>query len=44
MNEWCFKARLLQPYELWGKQPFVSDFSRLLRHAIEKNRGPILYS
>ena len=27
-----------------GKQPFVSDFSCLLRHAIEKGRGPILYS
>ena len=35
---------LLQSYELRGKQPFVSDFSRLLRHAIEKGRGPILYS
>ena len=33
---------LLQSYELRGKQPFVSDFSRLLRHAIEKGRGPIL--
>ena len=30
--------------KLRGKQPFVSDFSRLLRHAIEKGRGPILYS
>ena len=27
---------LLQSYELRGKQPFVSDFSRLLRHAIQK--------
>ena len=35
---------MLQSYELRGKQPFVSDFSRLLRHAIEKGRGPILYS
>ena len=35
---------LLQSYELWGKQPFVSDLSRLLRHAIEKGRSPILYS
>ena len=34
---------LLQTYELRGKQPFVSDFSLLLRHAIEKGRGPILY-
>ena len=34
---------LLQSYELRGKQPFVSDFSRLHRHAIEKGRGPILY-
>ena len=34
----------MQSYELRGKQPFVSDFSRLLRHAIEKGRGPILYS
>ena len=32
---------LLQSYELRGKQPFVSDFSRLLRHATEKGRGPI---
>ena len=35
---------LLQSYKLRGKQPFVSDFSRLLRRAIEKGRGPILYS
>ena len=35
---------LLQSYELQGKQPFVSDCSHLLRHAIEKGRGPILYS
>ena len=35
---------LLQSYELGGKQPFISDFSRLLLHAIEKGRGPILYS
>ena len=35
---------LLQSYELRGKQPFVSDFGLLLRHAIEKGRGPILYS
>ena len=35
---------LLQSYELRGKQPVVSDFSRLLRHTIEKYRGPILYS
>ena len=34
---------LLHSYKLRGKQPF-SDFSRLLRHAIEKGRGPILYS
>ena len=30
---------LLQSYELQGKQPFVYDFSRILRHAIEKGRG-----
>ena len=35
---------LLQSYELWGKQPFVSDFSRLLRHAKEKGRDPTRYS
>ena len=35
---------LLQSYELRRKQPFISDFSHLLRHAIEKGRGPILYS
>ena len=35
---------LLQSYELRGKQPFVSDFRHLLRHAIQKGRGPILYS
>ena len=35
---------LLQSYELRGKQPFVSDFSRLLQHTIEKGIGPILYS
>ena len=35
---------LLQSYELRGKQPFVSDFSRLLWHAIEKGRGSILHS
>ena len=35
---------LLQSYELWGKQPFISDFSRLSWHAIEKGEGPILYS
>ena len=34
----------MQSYELRGKQSFVSDFSRLLRDAIEKSRGPILYS
>ena len=34
---------LLQSYELQGKQPFVSDYSRLLRHANGKGRGPILY-
>ena len=34
----------LQSYKLQGKQPIVSDFSRLLRHVIEKGRGPILYS
>ena len=34
---------LLQSYELRGKQPLVSDFSRLLRHAIKKGRAPILY-
>ena len=31
------------PYKLQGKQPFVADFSHLLRHAIKKGRGPILY-
>ena len=35
---------LLQSYELQGKQPFVSDFSRFLQHALEKCGGPILYS
>ena len=30
---------LLLSYELRGKQPFVSDFSRLLQHAIEKGRS-----
>ena len=35
---------LLQSYGLRGKQPFVSDFSRLIRRAIEKGRGPIPYS
>ena len=35
---------LLQSYDLRGKQLFVSDFSRLLRHAKEKGRCPILYS
>ena len=36
---------LLQSYELWEKQPFMSDFSSLLRHAIENlGRAPILYS
>ena len=38
------EKKLLQTYELRAKQPFVSDFSRLLRHAIEEGRGPILYS
>ena len=33
---------LLQCNELWEKQPFVSDFSRLFRHAI--GRGLIPYS
>ena len=32
---------LLQSYGLRGKQSFVSDFSRLLRHVIEKGRGPV---
>ena len=32
------------PTNYGGKQLFVSDFSPLLRHAIEKGRGPILYS
>ena len=35
-------TNLLQSYKLQGKQLFVSYFSRLLRHAIEKGRGPIL--
>ena len=35
---------LLQSYKLRGKQLLVSDFSRLLRHATEKGRAPILYS
>ena len=35
---------LLQSYELRGKQPLVSDFSRFLQHALEKGRAPILYS
>ena len=34
----------MQSYKLRGKQPFVSDFSRLLRHAMKKGRGPVLYS
>ena len=33
---------LLQSYKLRGKQLFVSDFSHLIRHTIEKSRGPIL--
>ena len=32
---------LLQSYKLRGMQPFISDFSRLSRHAIEKGRSPI---
>ena len=35
---------LLQSYELQGKQPFVSDFSRLLQHVIKKGRGRTLYN
>ena len=38
-----FETRTTQPAAR-GKQLFVSDFSRLLRHAIEKGRGPLLYS
>ena len=37
-------TNLLQSYELRGKQSFVSHFSRLLRHAIDKGWGPILYT
>ena len=37
-------TNLLQSYDLRGKQSFVSHFSRLLRHTIEKGRGPILYT
>ena len=43
-NGKCVDRSLLQSYELRAKQPFVSDFSRLLRDAIETGRGPILYS
>ena len=43
-NGKCVNRSLLQSYELGGKQPFISDVSRLLRHAIETGRGPILYS
>ena len=39
-----FGIRTTQSYELRGKQQIVSHFSRLLRHAIEKGGGPILYS
>ena len=42
-----FGTRTTQPaaiLRITGKKPFISDFSRLLRHAIEKGRGPILYS
>ena len=35
---------LLLSYELREKQLFLSDFSRLLRHALEKGRGPFLSS
>ena len=37
-------TNLLQSYELGGKRSLDSHFSRLLRHAIEKGRGPILYT
>ena len=37
-------TNLLQSYELRGKQSFVFYISRLLRHGIEKGRGPILYT
>ena len=37
-------TNLLQSYELRGKQSSVSHFSRILRHAIEKGRGPMLYT
>ena len=37
-------TNLLQSYELRGKQSFISHLSRLIRHAIEKGRGPILYT
>ena len=37
-------TNLLQSYELRGKQWLVSQFSRLLQHAIEKGQSPILYT
>ena len=37
-------TNLLQSYELRGKQWFISNFSRLLGHVIEKGHGPILYT
>ena len=42
-----FGPRTTQPaaiLRLRGKQPFVSDFSCLLRHTIVKGRGLILFS
>ena len=41
---WRKISNPMQSYELWGKQLFLSHFSRLLQHAIEKGWGPILYT
>ena len=37
-------TNLLQSYELRGKHLFVSHYSHLLRHTMEKGRCPVLYS
>ena len=41
---WNKNHQPVQSYESRGKQSFVSHFSHLLRHAVEKGRGPILYT
>ena len=43
-NIWKKNHHLLQSYKLRGMQSFVSNFSRFLRHVIEKGRGPILFT